>query len=92
MEVHEQGRLRLVKAGPLGPIANNAYLIQDKETGDTLLVDAPQDAETILSALDGGKVVRIFVTHRHQDHCLRCRSMLRSFASRCHHCLIRSFQ
>ncbi len=68
MDVHEQGRLRLVKAGPLGPIANNAYLIQDKETGDTLLVDAPQDGETILSALDGGKIVRIVITHRHQDH------------------------
>ena len=68
MDVHEQGRLRLVKAGPLGSYGNNAYLIQDKETGDTLLVDAPQDAETILGALDGGKVVRIIVTHRHPDH------------------------
>lgn len=68
MEVYEQGNLRLVKAGPLGPIANNAYLIQDKESGDTLLVDAPQDAEQILSELNGGKVVRIFITHRHQDH------------------------
>jgi glyoxylase-like metal-dependent hydrolase (beta-lactamase superfamily II) len=68
MDVHEQGNLRLVKAGPLGPMGNNAYLVQDKESGNTLLVDAPQDAEQILDALDGGKVVRILVTHRHQDH------------------------
>ncbi|MCH7699250.1 MAG: MBL fold metallo-hydrolase [Chloroflexi bacterium] len=68
MEVHEQGNLRLVKAGPLGSYGNNAYLVQDKESGDALLVDAPQDAEQILDALDGGKVVRIVVTHRHPDH------------------------
>jgi glyoxylase-like metal-dependent hydrolase (beta-lactamase superfamily II) len=68
MEVHEQGSLRLVKAGPLGPLGNNAYLIQDKESRETLLVDAPQDAEQILSELDGGNVVGIIITHRHQDH------------------------
>jgi glyoxylase-like metal-dependent hydrolase (beta-lactamase superfamily II) len=70
MQTYEQGRLRLVKLGPLGPFANNTYLVQDRELGDTLLVDAPQDGEQALDALDGGCVTQIAVTHRHPDHWL----------------------
>src|SRR3990172_2005097 len=68
MQVYETDRLRLVKQGPLGPYANNVYLVQDRETGDTLIVDAPADAEQVLEALDGGRVTRIVITHRHPDH------------------------
>jgi glyoxylase-like metal-dependent hydrolase (beta-lactamase superfamily II) len=68
MDVYEEGALRLVKEGPLGPFANNAYLLQDRASGDALLVDAPQDAERILAALEGGRVTRIVITHRHPDH------------------------
>lgn len=68
MEVHEEGRLRLVKVGPLGPFDNNAYVVQDRETGEALLVDAPQDGERVLEGLGDGRVVDIVVTHRHGDH------------------------
>ena len=68
MQVYEDDRLRLVKEGPLGPYANNVYLVQDRESGDALLVDAPADGERILEALDGGRVTRIVITHRHPDH------------------------
>lgn len=68
METYEDDNLRLVKEGPLGPFANNVYLIQDRDSGDTLVIDAPQDATRILDALAGGSVTRILVTHRHQDH------------------------
>jgi hydroxyacylglutathione hydrolase len=68
MQVFEDDRLRLVKEGPLGPYANNVYLIQDRETGAAIIVDAPADGERILDALDGGRVTRIVITHRHPDH------------------------
>jgi len=68
MDIFESDTLRLVKAGPLGPFSNNAYLVQDRASGDALLVDAPQDATTILKELNGGKVTCIVVTHRHPDH------------------------
>lgn len=68
MEVHEEGRLRLVKVGPLGPFDNNAYVIQDRETGEAIIVDAPQDGERVLEALSEGHVNAIVVTHRHGDH------------------------
>ena len=68
VEVYEEGRLRLVKIGPLGPLANNAYLVQDSESGDTIIVDAPAEGEKVLEALGEAKASRIVVTHRHQDH------------------------
>ncbi len=68
MEVHEEGQLRLVKAGPLGAFGNNAYLIQDRESGDALIVDAPLEGDHLLKELGGGRVGRIVVTHRHPDH------------------------
>jgi glyoxylase-like metal-dependent hydrolase (beta-lactamase superfamily II) len=68
LEVYEDDHLRLVKEGPLGSFANNAYLVQDRASGDTVIVDAPQDATRILDALEGGTVTRIVITHRHADH------------------------
>ena len=68
METYEEGRLRLVKLGPLGPFANNAYVIQDRELGDALIVDAPQDGQQALAAVQDGQVTQIVVTHRHPDH------------------------
>ena len=68
MEVHEDGRLRLMKVGPLGGFANNAYVIQDRESGEGLIVDAPAEGERVLEALGDARATRIVVTHRHPDH------------------------
>ncbi len=68
MQVFEGNRLRLVKEGPLGPYANYVYLVQDRESAEAIVVDAPADGERILEALDGGRVTRIVITHRHPDH------------------------
>ena len=68
MEVHEDGPLRLVKEGPLGSFGNNAYLIQDRASGEAIVVDAPDGGERLLDALGDGKVSAIVVTHRHPDH------------------------
>ncbi len=68
METFEGGRLRLVKIGPLGSFANNAYVIQDVEAGEAIIVDAPAEGQRILPALAGARVSRIVITHRHGDH------------------------
>ena len=68
MELHEEGELRLAKEGPLGSFGNNAYLIQDRASGEAIVVDAPADGERILAALGEGRVTAIVVTHRHPDH------------------------
>jgi len=86
METIEEGRLRLVKEGPLGSFANNAYLIQDSESGETLLIDAPQDGERVLEGLAGGRVTSIVVTHRHGDHWASIDAVKRATGARvlCH--------
>jgi glyoxylase-like metal-dependent hydrolase (beta-lactamase superfamily II) len=68
MQSYEDDRLRLVKEGPLGPFANNVYLIRDRASGEAIIVDAPADGERILEALDGARVTRIVITHWHADH------------------------
>lgn len=48
---------------------NYAVLVHDGETGETLLVDAP-DADAILAALEetGWRLTHVLVTHHHADH------------------------
>ena len=70
MQVHEESRLRLVKVGPLGPWANNAYLIIDRQAGEGAIVDAPAEGEKILAAAEGIKITKILLTHTHRDHWL----------------------
>ncbi|MCX6022782.1 MAG: MBL fold metallo-hydrolase [Chloroflexi bacterium] len=52
----------------LPPYDNNCYILTCPETNESLIVDAPSNAEKITEAAAGTKVRYIFVTHRHQDH------------------------
>lgn len=56
------------KIGPLGPYDNNAYIIVDAETKQSIFVDAPTGSERALDAARDTKVQRVVVTHRHGDH------------------------
>jgi len=60
--------LQVVKVGPLGPFNNNAYLVVDPNTKQSIIVDAPPEGEKVLEAAQGTRVSRIIVTHRHGDH------------------------
>jgi glyoxylase-like metal-dependent hydrolase (beta-lactamase superfamily II) len=52
----------------LGPFATNAYILVCKKTGESVLVDAPGDAEKVLKALEGTHPRYILMTHNHFDH------------------------
>jgi glyoxylase-like metal-dependent hydrolase (beta-lactamase superfamily II) len=58
----------VIKVGPLGPYANNAYVIVDGATQQALLVDAPIGSDRAIRATKGTAVQRVVVTHRHGDH------------------------
>ena len=58
----------VIKVGPLGPYANNAYLIVDSGTKRSVLVDAPFESERAIEAARGTDVQMIIMTHRHGDH------------------------
>lgn len=59
--------VRIVKM-ELGPWGTNAYIVVCQATGDSLLVDAPGDADKILKQLAGTKPKYILITHTHIDH------------------------
>jgi glyoxylase-like metal-dependent hydrolase (beta-lactamase superfamily II) len=66
-DVREAGALRLTKVS-VGPMDNNAYLLECRETGERALVDAADDAATLLALLGDEQLEQVVTTHRHQDH------------------------
>ena len=52
----------------LGPFATNAYIIICQQTGDSVLIDAPSSAGTIMERLKGTNPKYILLTHNHMDH------------------------
>lgn len=52
----------------VGPMDNNAYLLTCASTGESVLIDAANEAGRLLEIIGGGEVARIVTTHRHWDH------------------------
>ena len=52
----------------LGPWGTNAYIVVCQKTGDSVIVDAPAEADTIINSLQGTKPRYILLTHNHMDH------------------------
>ncbi|HEX7365406.1 MAG TPA: MBL fold metallo-hydrolase [Dehalococcoidia bacterium] len=52
----------------LGPWGTNAYVVVCHATDECLLVDAPGEADKILTQLTGTKPKYIAITHSHIDH------------------------
>ena len=54
----------------VGPMDNNAYLVTCSETGDTLLIDAANDADVLIDLVRryAPKVSLIVTSHQHFDH------------------------
>lgn len=52
----------------LGPLGTNAYLLTCCRTGDSVIVDAPAEVNTIAESLTGTNPRYILLTHNHLDH------------------------
>jgi glyoxylase-like metal-dependent hydrolase (beta-lactamase superfamily II) len=65
--VRELDALTITKVS-VGPMDNNAYLLECRATGELCLVDAAAEAPRLLALLDGRPLTRIVTTHRHRDH------------------------
>jgi glyoxylase-like metal-dependent hydrolase (beta-lactamase superfamily II) len=69
VRVFEDGGVRIVKIGPMGPYDNNAYVVRDVAAGAAVLVDMPLDEQPLLDAIAAeGGVQTIIATHWHPDH------------------------
>jgi glyoxylase-like metal-dependent hydrolase (beta-lactamase superfamily II) len=59
-----------VEVFEVGPLAENAYLLADRESGDAVLVDPGDEADRLIEAIEGADVTlrAIWLTHAHFDH------------------------
>jgi glyoxylase-like metal-dependent hydrolase (beta-lactamase superfamily II) len=58
----------LIERLVLGPYETNCYIVVDKKTRDSLVVDAPANAPKIIESLRGTTPGYILLTHDHSDH------------------------
>jgi glyoxylase-like metal-dependent hydrolase (beta-lactamase superfamily II) len=69
VEVIEDGDVRIVKVGPMGPYGNNAYIVRDTSAHAGLLVDMPLEEGPLLEAIAAeGGVQMVVASHWHLDH------------------------
>jgi len=67
--VYQDEHVAIDMLGPLGPFANNAYIVGPVDTaGAVVVIDAPEGSEEIVRALGESRVGHILVTHSHADH------------------------
>jgi len=52
----------------VGPMDNNAYLLRCSSDGAQVLIDAANDADTLLRIVGDGGLSAVVTTHRHGDH------------------------
>ena len=52
----------------VGPLDNNAYLLRCTATGELALIDAANEAGTLLALVGDGPLATIITTHQHRDH------------------------
>jgi glyoxylase-like metal-dependent hydrolase (beta-lactamase superfamily II) len=59
----------------VGPMDNNAYLLRCTQTGELALIDAANEAPTLLALIGPAELATIITTHRHQDHWVALREV-----------------
>ncbi|MFF7263757.1 MBL fold metallo-hydrolase [Streptomyces sp. NPDC008159] len=66
-DVHELPDLMISKVA-VGPMDNNAYLLRCRATDEQLLIDAANDAGTLLTLIGDDGIASVVTTHQHGDH------------------------
>lgn len=66
-DVQDAGDLQITKVA-VGGMTNNAYLLKCTLTGEQVLIDAANDADTLLALIGEGGLARVITTHQHGDH------------------------
>ena len=66
-DVHELPKLIVSKLA-VGPYNNNAYVLRCRRTGAQVLIDAPSEADRLLTLIGNDGVELVITTHSHHDH------------------------
>jgi glyoxylase-like metal-dependent hydrolase (beta-lactamase superfamily II) len=67
VQTHELAKLMITKVA-VGPMNNNAYLLRCRQTDEQVLIDAANEADTLLTVIGAGGIARVITTHQHGDH------------------------
>jgi len=79
--VRELAALTITKVS-VGPMDNNAYLLECRATGERCLVDAANDAVVLLDLVGDRPLGLVVTTHRHQDHWQALGAVVRTTGAR----------
>jgi glyoxylase-like metal-dependent hydrolase (beta-lactamase superfamily II) len=52
----------------VGPLSNNVFIVTCRQSGQSLLIDAANEAELLLEAASTFQVKKVLTTHGHWDH------------------------
>lgn len=66
----------------VGPMDNNAYLLQCASTGELLLIDAANEAGTLQDLVGGRPLATIVTTHQHRDHWVALKAVQQATSAR----------
>ncbi|KHL16531.1 glyoxylase-like metal-dependent hydrolase (beta-lactamase superfamily II) [Mumia flava] len=81
-QVRELADLIITKVA-VGPMSNNAYVLRCRHTDEQVLIDAANDAETLLETIGEGGLARVVTTHRHGDHWQALAEVVADTGARC---------
>lgn len=68
MPVHYQNQRMRVHKVVASRFSNNAYVLVCLATGESVVIDAPEEHAKVLEETKGTRVRAILITHRHSDH------------------------
>ena len=66
-ETRELDDLSITKV-EVGPMSNNAYFLRCNLTGEQVLIDAANDADTLIAMVGEDGLSKVITTHQHDDH------------------------
>lgn len=67
-DVRELPHLRITKVAVDEKMANNAYLLACRDTGEQLLIDAADEADVLEAVIGNHGLATVVTTHQHWDH------------------------
>lgn len=80
-DVHELEDLIITKVA-VGPMNNNAYVLRCRATDEQLLIDAANEAETLLEVVGSDGLGSVITTHQHGDHWQALRAVVDATGAR----------
>lgn len=67
-DTRELSHLIITKVAVDPQMSNNCYVLRCRATDEQVLIDAADDAPTLLRVLGDGRTTKVITTHQHWDH------------------------